>query len=228
MVSPGCSYSLIQFEKRPPGTLRTPTRSSPSSTPAQIEYERRTSCRRCSLRSVRYWPCVKRKTSRRSLGHVEGDDHRLVGVGRDAAHAQRMEDGGGSSARVAVASDRLEVFERLAAGAGSGRAPCRRSSRRRRGARCRGCRSAGRRAHSAAGAARSACGAVAVAASRARAARCRSRAACGGPSSLIQSVVQAGARRMLDARRAEARAVERADDARARSPRSPGSRSRSA
>ena len=36
-VSPGCSVLLIQLEKTPPCTLRTPTRSSPSSTPAQIE-----------------------------------------------------------------------------------------------------------------------------------------------------------------------------------------------
>jgi hypothetical protein len=37
MLSPGRTRSLIQLEKAPPLTRRTPTRSSPSSTPAQIE-----------------------------------------------------------------------------------------------------------------------------------------------------------------------------------------------
>lgn len=35
--SPGLRWALIQLENWPPRTLRTPTRSSPSSTPAQIE-----------------------------------------------------------------------------------------------------------------------------------------------------------------------------------------------
>jgi len=59
---------LIQLENTPPRTLRTPTRSSPSSTPAQIEYDRRRSSPSISLRSVRYWPCVKPNTGCRSAG----------------------------------------------------------------------------------------------------------------------------------------------------------------
>src|SRR4051794_30715608 len=68
MVSPGLRCSLIQLENTPPRTLRTPTRNSPSSTPAQIEYERRRSWPSMSLRSVRYWPWVKPKTGCRSSG----------------------------------------------------------------------------------------------------------------------------------------------------------------
>ena len=66
MVSPGCSRSLIQAENKP--TLRTPTRNSPSSTPAQMEYERRRSWPSMVLRSVRYWPWVKPNTWRNSAG----------------------------------------------------------------------------------------------------------------------------------------------------------------
>jgi hypothetical protein len=47
-------------------------------------------------------------------GHVERDDHRLVGVGADALHLERMEVEAGHG-RLGL-SDRLEVLERLAAG----------------------------------------------------------------------------------------------------------------
>jgi hypothetical protein len=37
MMSPGFRDSWIQVENLPPGTLRMPTRNSPSATPEQIE-----------------------------------------------------------------------------------------------------------------------------------------------------------------------------------------------
>lgn len=36
--------------------------------PAQMEYERRRSCPSTSVRSVRYWPWLKAKTSRNGSG----------------------------------------------------------------------------------------------------------------------------------------------------------------
>ena len=68
MLSPVCRCSLIQLENTPPVTFRTPTRSSPSSTPAQMEYERRKSAPSMVLRNVRYWPCVKPKLLRSGTG----------------------------------------------------------------------------------------------------------------------------------------------------------------
>ena len=43
-------------------------------------------------RSVRYWPWVKPKVARSVGRHVEADDHRLGGVGLDAAHRQGVEE----------------------------------------------------------------------------------------------------------------------------------------
>ena len=108
-----CSVSWSQVENAPPGTLRMPTRSSPSATPAQIEYERRSLAAGDASRAASgAGPGVKRNCSAELGGHVERDDHRLVGLGADAL--ARAADGSGAPwAR----SDRLEVLERLAAGA---------------------------------------------------------------------------------------------------------------
>ena len=62
------SDSLSQVENTPPGTLRMPTRSSPSAVPAQIEYERRCSLPAIVSFSVRCWPWVKRNCSASSAG----------------------------------------------------------------------------------------------------------------------------------------------------------------
>ena len=136
MVSPGLRCSLIQLEKTPPLTLRTPTRSSPSSTPAQIEYERRRSLPSMVVRKVRYWPWVKPKTSRRSGGTwketmtascVSGSMERTRSgwkIDAHGIHSAQLRTSRADGARHVqvgstrmVGSDRLEIFERLAAGA---------------------------------------------------------------------------------------------------------------
>ena len=68
-------------EARRPRTLRTPTRSSPSSTPAQIEYERRRSCAVDVLAQREVLALREAEDLAQLGGHVEGDDHGLVGVG---------------------------------------------------------------------------------------------------------------------------------------------------
>src|SRR6478609_4315810 len=128
MVSPGCSFSLIQFEKVPPLTLRTPTRSSPSSTPAQIEYERRRSWPSMSLRKVRYWPWVKPKASRRSMG-TSKETMTASSVSGSTARTRS----GWKMTLMEGPSDRFEMFEgfaaahaavhRLAGGGAEGRQP---------------------------------------------------------------------------------------------------------
>ena len=84
MLSPGRRCSLIQFENTPPLTLRTPTRSSPSSTPAQIEYERRRSWPSMLLAQRQVLALGEAEDFAQVGRHVEGDDHGLVGVGLDA------------------------------------------------------------------------------------------------------------------------------------------------
>ena len=55
-VSPTRGCSLAQLENAPPASRLMATRSSPSSRPEQIEYDRRTSSPSMVVRSVRYWP----------------------------------------------------------------------------------------------------------------------------------------------------------------------------
>jgi hypothetical protein len=169
--------ALVQpVRERAAGHARTPTRSSPSSAPAQIEYERRRSCPSC-WRSVRYWPWVEAEDVAQLGRHVEGHDHRLVGVGRTmraraGVEVQSAHDGQDEW------SDRLEVFEglaagqaavqRLAGGGAEGRQPL-------------GVRAAAARAGDGRGPAWMRIGARAVGGAASRAAgRCRTRAACAG------------------------------------------------
>jgi hypothetical protein len=84
-VSPAFSRLLIQLEKRPPGTLRTPTRSSLVDAAAQIEYERRRSCPSCTSAQRQVLARLKRRP-RASGRHVEGHDDRVVGVGSHRTH----------------------------------------------------------------------------------------------------------------------------------------------
>ena len=109
IASPGCSDSLAQIEKRPPGTFFTATRSSPSSHPEQTEYERRSSSPPSVARSARCWPCVKRYSSASASG---SSNFRLThsGVSRRTSATR-------SGWNRGVIGSRLEVFEGLAAGA---------------------------------------------------------------------------------------------------------------
>src|SRR5450830_250810 len=126
-VSPTFRCWWIQVEKAPPLTRRTATRSSPSSTPAQIEYERRRSSPAMVLRRVRYWPWVKPNASRRLSG-TEKETIRDSGVSASMALTGR----GWNMTLMAVSleswcyrnaewtawqpgSDRLEVLKGLAA-----------------------------------------------------------------------------------------------------------------
>src|SRR5450830_706976 len=126
-VSPTFRCWWIQVEKAPPLTRRTATRSSPSSTPAQIEYERRRSLPAMVLRRVRYLPWVKPNASRRLSG-TEKETIRDSGVSASMALTGR----GWNMTLMAVSleswcyrnaewtawqpgSDRLEVLKGLAA-----------------------------------------------------------------------------------------------------------------
>jgi hypothetical protein len=55
-----------------------------------IEYERRRSC--CRHRAQReVLARLEAESLAQGLGHVEGDDHRIVGVGTNLAYAQGVE-----------------------------------------------------------------------------------------------------------------------------------------
>ena len=90
-MSPGLSDSLIQVENTPPGTLRMPTRSSPSAAPAQIEYERRSLAAGDRVAQRQVLALGEAELLGELGGHVERDDDGLVGLGADALDAQRME-----------------------------------------------------------------------------------------------------------------------------------------
>src|SRR5580698_5019100 len=108
MVSPAFRPVLIQFENVPPRTRRTPTRSSPSSSPAQIEYDRRRSCPSIRLRNVRYCPWMKPKVSRSSCGTSKHTTTASLVSGS----IERTRSGWKITL---MGSDRLEVLERFQA-----------------------------------------------------------------------------------------------------------------
>src|SRR6185503_1841411 len=116
IVCPGAICSLAHVENTPPGAFFTATRSVPSWTAEQIEYERRMSSAPMFVRKVRCWPGSKRKVSR-----SEGGTSKVSAIASRVSRATEaivkgwnlLTAGGVSCCARSRASMRLEVVEWL-------------------------------------------------------------------------------------------------------------------
>src|SRR6185503_2412367 len=116
IVCPGAICSLAHVENTPPGAFFTATRSVPSWTAEQIEYERRMSSAPMFVRKVRCWPGSKRKVSR-----SEGGTSKVSAIASRVSRATEaivkgwnlLTAGGVSCCARSRASMRLEVVEGL-------------------------------------------------------------------------------------------------------------------
>ena len=117
-MAPGLSVSLAQVENRPPGVRLIATRSSPSCTAEQIEYERRTSSPLMPCAASGAGPAWKGSVSSSVGRHVEGR-RRWCRASRCAPARPSVDRTCSCCARVQRAEvsfiSALEVVERLAA-----------------------------------------------------------------------------------------------------------------
>src|SRR6185295_2241741 len=118
IVCPGAMCSLAHVENTPPGAFFTATRSVPSWTAEQIEYERRTSSAPMFVRKVRCWPGSKRNVSRSEAGtsKVSAIASRVSRATEAIVKGWNLLTAGGVSCCArSRASMRLEIVERLEA-----------------------------------------------------------------------------------------------------------------